>query len=198
MAVLHAVWCLVTQSCPTLFDPMDYNPPGSSVHGILQARILEWVDIPFSRGSSQDKDRTQVSHIAGGFFAVWATREALNNGYYVPSTHQVLCPQKGRNNPHGTSLMVQWRRIHLPMQGTWVRCLVLEEPTHCGVPKPMCHNSWAYMLQLLKPMFLEPVLPKRSHHNEKPPHRSKEETPLTATRKSPCSNQDTAQPKLTK
>ena len=51
------------QSCPTLCDPMDY-----SVHGTLQARILEWVAFPFSRGSSQPRDQTQVSHIAGGFF----------------------------------------------------------------------------------------------------------------------------------
>ena len=53
----------VAQSCPTLCDPMDYT-----VHGILQARILEWVAFPFSRGSSQPRDRTQVSCIAGGFF----------------------------------------------------------------------------------------------------------------------------------
>ena len=53
----------VTESCPTLCDPMDYT-----VHGILQARILEWVAVPFSRGSSQTKDPTQVSQIAGGFF----------------------------------------------------------------------------------------------------------------------------------
>ena len=46
---------LVTQSCPTLCHPMDCSPPGSSVHGIFQARILEWVDIPFSRGSSQPR-----------------------------------------------------------------------------------------------------------------------------------------------
>ena len=50
---------------------MDYT-----VHGILQARILEWVAFPFSRGSSQPRDRTQVSRIAGGFFTIWATREA--------------------------------------------------------------------------------------------------------------------------
>ena len=53
----------VAQSCPILCDPMDY-----AVHGILQARILEWVAFPFSRGSSQPRDGTQVSHIAGGFF----------------------------------------------------------------------------------------------------------------------------------
>ena len=66
---------LVTQSCPALCDPMDCSPPGSSVHGILQARILEWVAIPFSRGSSQPRNRTQVSCIAGRFFTIWATRE---------------------------------------------------------------------------------------------------------------------------
>ena len=86
----------VAQSCPTLSDLTDCNLPGSSihgifqarvlewgaiafsytVHGILQARILEWVAIPFSRGSSQPRDRTQVSRITDGFFTSWATREA--------------------------------------------------------------------------------------------------------------------------
>ena len=69
--------CLVSQSCPVLCNPMDCSPPGSSVHGILQARILEWVAIPSSRRSSQPRDRTQVSRIAGGFFTIEATREAL-------------------------------------------------------------------------------------------------------------------------
>ena len=53
----------ITQLCSTLCDPMDYR-----VHGILQARILKWVAFPFSRGSSQPRDRTQVPIIAGGFF----------------------------------------------------------------------------------------------------------------------------------
>ena len=61
---------LVAQSCLTPCDPMDCNPPGSSVHGILQAGILEWVALPSSRGSSQPKDRTAVSRIAGRFFTV--------------------------------------------------------------------------------------------------------------------------------
>ena len=60
-----AVLCLVAQSCPTLYDPTDCNLPGSSVHGILQARIPEWVAMPFFRGSSWPKGRTQVSCIAG-------------------------------------------------------------------------------------------------------------------------------------
>ena len=58
-------------------DPMDCSLPGSSVHGILQARILEWVAISFSRGSSQPWNRTHVSCIAGRFFTDWARREAL-------------------------------------------------------------------------------------------------------------------------
>ena len=53
----------LAQSCLTLWDPMDYT-----VHEILQARVLEWVAFPFSRGSSQPRDQTQVSHIADGFF----------------------------------------------------------------------------------------------------------------------------------
>ena len=56
--------CLVAQSCPVLCDSMDCNPPGSSVYGISEARILEWEAIPFSRGSSQLRGQTQVSHIA--------------------------------------------------------------------------------------------------------------------------------------
>ena len=65
----------VTQSCLTVCDLMDCSLPGSSVHGIPQARILEWVAIPFSRGSSQPRGRTQVSHSADRFFTVWATRD---------------------------------------------------------------------------------------------------------------------------
>ena len=66
----------VARSCPTLCDPVDCSPPGSSVHGIFQARILEWVAISFSRGSSQPRDRTQVSRIAGRHLNLWATRQA--------------------------------------------------------------------------------------------------------------------------
>ena len=67
---------LVAQLCPTLCDPMDCSWPDSSVQGIFQARILDWVAIPFSRRSSQPRDWTQVSWIAGRFFTIWDTREA--------------------------------------------------------------------------------------------------------------------------
>ena len=68
---------LVAQSCPTLCDPMDCSPPGSSVHGTLRARILEWVAIPFTRRSSRIRDQTPVSCIAGSFFTVWATGDGV-------------------------------------------------------------------------------------------------------------------------
>ena len=77
--VYLACTCMHAQSlqlCPTLCNPMDCNPSGSSVHGILQARILEWVAVLFSRGSSQPRDWIWVSCTAGRLFTVWATREA--------------------------------------------------------------------------------------------------------------------------
>ena len=67
----------VTQSCPTLCDPVDYSLPGSSIHGIFQARMLEWVAISFSRRSSQPRDWSPVSCIAGRHFTLWASREVL-------------------------------------------------------------------------------------------------------------------------
>ena len=70
------LWKLVTQSCLTLWDSMVCSPPGFSVHGILQARILKWVAIPFSRGSYQPRGWIQVSHIGGRCFTIWATRDA--------------------------------------------------------------------------------------------------------------------------
>ena len=74
---LLVVWA--AQSCLTLCDPMNHRPSGSSVHGILP-RILEWVAIPISRGSSQSRDWTWVSCVAGRFFTISATRKA---SYYV-------------------------------------------------------------------------------------------------------------------
>ena len=71
--ILHPTWS-ESESHSVLSD--FFNPMDCIVHGILQARMLEWVAFPFSRGSSQPRDWTQVSHIAGGFFTNWATREA--------------------------------------------------------------------------------------------------------------------------
>ena len=83
MCWLHSV----PQSCPVLCDPTDCGPQAPLSMGILQARILEWVAMPSSRGSSQPRDRIQVPRIAGRFFTSWATREAqeYESGQPMPS-----------------------------------------------------------------------------------------------------------------
>ena len=87
---------LVTQYCPTLCSPIDCSLPGSSVLGILQARIPVWVAIPFSRKSSWPRVWTQVSCIAGTFFTVWATRvlfrtEVSQNNIYKTDKVPLFC-----------------------------------------------------------------------------------------------------------
>ena len=81
------LWVKVSQSCPTLCNPMDHT-----VHGILQARILEWLAFPFSWGSSQPRDQTQVSCIAGRFFTSWATGRPKSNGVGIISLLQQIFP----------------------------------------------------------------------------------------------------------
>ena len=78
----------VAQLCPTLCNPMDYT-----VHGVLQARILEWIAFPFSRGSSQPRDQTQVTRIAGGFFTSWATRDAQDSSWRQMSKRLLFLSQ---------------------------------------------------------------------------------------------------------
>ena len=80
--------------CPTLCDLKDCGLPGSSVHRILQARILKWVAIPFFKGSSRPRDRTQASYMAGRFFTVWPTKEAHLDIYWK------LKQRKPKQNPH--------------------------------------------------------------------------------------------------
>ena len=79
LCLLHWKWREreVTQLCPTVFNPIDYSLPCSSIHGIFQATVLEWVAISFSRGSSRPRDWTWVSCIVGRRFTISATREIL-------------------------------------------------------------------------------------------------------------------------
>ena len=97
------------QSCLTLCEPMDCGLPGSSVHGILQARILEWGAILFSKGSSRPRDRTWVSCIAGTFFTIWAIRESpwWEVGIIIVWGTGLECHQKyalyGRQKPNSLS-----------------------------------------------------------------------------------------------
>ena len=114
---------LFAQLCLTLCDLMDCSLPGSSVHGILQTKILEWVAISFSRGSSWPRNWTHVSHTAGRFFTIWATRKALSIPYtifiWLPNwlsgkeyacqcrrhKRHLFCPWVGK---------IPWRREWLP------------------------------------------------------------------------------------
>ena len=73
---IYCCCCLVAKSCPALFDPMDYSSPGSSVHGISQKRILEWIAVSFSRGSSWPRDVTCISCIGRQILYSWTTRES--------------------------------------------------------------------------------------------------------------------------
>ena len=100
----------LAQSCPTLCDPMHYT-----VHGILHARILKWVAFPFSRGSSQPRDRTQVSRFAGGFFTSWATREVQEywSGQPIPFQQIFLTQELNRGLLH-----CRWILYQLSYQGS--------------------------------------------------------------------------------
>ena len=96
ISVLVISLCLLSHfSCAQLFCySIDYSPPGSSVHGILQTRILEWVAMPFSKGSSQPRDGTWVSCIVGRFFTVWTTREAKSQLKVQEPTVRSDAPKK--------------------------------------------------------------------------------------------------------
>ena len=149
----------VAQSCLTLWDLMAYT-----VHGILQARILEWVAFPFSRGSSQPRDRTQVSRIAGGFFTSWATREAHGKlmipfiAFYLPLRPLVALfvrnlpsnagdirdtgsvPGSGRFPGGGNGSPLQYSCLENPMdRGAW-RAMV-----H-GIAKSQTWLKWCHMV----------------------------------------------------
>ena len=157
---LCAVLCLVARSCPALCNPMDCIPVALLSMGILQARILERVAMPSSWGSSQPRDRTQVSCIAGGFFTIWDTREALGWNYswhtlYFPFSYLVgfsflifcfwfllLCPERV------TDLWVSFLKLSLTgfnikvisSSGKWV----WEHCTFSIFPKTLCEIENVY------------------------------------------------------
>ena len=91
----------VTQSCLSLWNPMDCNLPVSSVHGILQARVLEWIAMPFSRALFQPRDWTLVSCITSRFFTIWAPREGPRPWWFR------LCVCGGGGGPSWVLLVVK-------------------------------------------------------------------------------------------
>ena len=104
----------IVQSCSTLWDSMAYI-----VHEILQARILEWVAFPFSRGSSQSRDGTQVSHIAGKFFTSWDTREAPKQLYFNKNKWFFFF----RNESPPLMFLFRLCKDKLRLAGTWNKVL---------------------------------------------------------------------------
>ena len=115
----------VAQLCLTLWDPMDCSLPHSSIHGIFQARVLEWVAISFSKGSSQPRDRTWVSHIIGRRFIIWATREVHSFPHSSVGKCESACnagdpgliPGSGRSPGEGTGYPLQYSGLENPMDG---------------------------------------------------------------------------------
>ena len=112
----------IAQSCPTLCHPMACSLPGSSIHGIFQARILEWVAISFSRRSSQPMDWTRVSRIVGRCFTIWATREVQIYGY-LP----------------GKACVSRCVHACMPVQSLQL-CLTLCNPIDCNPPGSSIHG----------------------------------------------------------
>ena len=139
---------LVAQMGPTLWNPMDCNPPASSVRGILQARILEWVAIPFSRASSRPKDWTQFSCIAGRFFTIRATAAAAKSLQSCPT----LCDPTDCCPPGSPSLgfsrQEHWSGLPFLLQCMKVKsesevsqlCLTLSDPVDCSPPGSSIHG----------------------------------------------------------
>ena len=141
---------------PTLCDSVDCSPPGFSVHGILQARILEWVAIPSCRGSSWPRHQTRVSRIASRLLTDWASREAMLSPVQPFATHglqvaRLLCPWNfpGKNTGVCCHFLLQYTIIFVNY--SWVKFKKLNEEMKLesnatGNPKPwriffiFCHS----------------------------------------------------------
>ena len=128
--------CLVAKLCPSVCDPMDCRPPGSSVHGISQARILEWVTMSFSRGSSWPRDGTHVFCIGRQILYCWATKEALYSSRKDENTNFKKNTKKKKANPY----------LINPPNKPVRRSLVLA----CGTDEE-CRAWWAQVTQLYLP-----------------------------------------------
>ena len=146
----------VAQLCLTLWDPMDCSLPGFSVHGSLQARILEWIAFPLSRGSSQSWDRTQVSHNAGRFFTSWATREAQEywSGQPIPLQWSSRSRNQTRVSCIAGRLITNWAIQEAQLVSDWLNlnsfsrsfirlqsiCFIFQ--TSRVVDPRSCHLEW--------------------------------------------------------
>ena len=122
---LRTTVCMHAESlllCPNLCGPMDCSPPASSVHGVLWARIPEWVVVPFSKRSSQSRDRTWVSWIAGRFFTIWASHQGSPSSLGQTSLHSasLYCAlQTLQCLPvESTNWTLHWRSLWAPFSNS--------------------------------------------------------------------------------
>ena len=146
--------CSVTQSCPTLCDAMDCDPPGSSVHGILQARILEWAAMPSSTGSSWPRDWTLVSGIS------YIGRQILYHLSYLESLEKQACPgrrSQQRHQKHDWEDQAPWK-------------LLLVQVSQCSKNTALEESQTVLSAQLEKCVLPSPPIapPERSGFSEHP------------------------------
>ena len=128
-----------------------FGTPWTVVDGILQARILEWVPYPFSRGSSQPRDWTQVFHIAGGFFTRWATREAPWS-FRQATNYPIVRLGNLELLPFSAEILPPWKRILLFLQGFHYRLKTQE------MEIPLVFEIWKWCLFPSKVVFTESEL----------------------------------------
>ena len=152
----------VAQLCLTLCSPMDYT-----VHGILQARILEWVAVPFSTGSSQPRDWTQVSHIAGRFFTSWHTRKAQEYWIGSLSLLQQIFPIQESNQGllHCRQIFTSWATRKVTDKIYWIYYLCfciftswIHNYLHSKLQKPPLLHVRGICQLLLSHIVLWPLL----------------------------------------
>ena len=163
---------LVAQSDLTLCDTMDYSPPGFSIHGVLQARILEWIAVPFSRGPSWPRDRSRVSCTAGRLFTVRDYKQIHNAPVRLSKVSLCL------NSPSLSCLLLTVELVLLPPKVSsfppWGLhtpgpvCLVsLLPPGPILLPFFQLHLSWSSQSQFgclfLQEAFLSPLISMDTH-----------------------------------
>ena len=142
---------ITAQWCPTLCNSMDYSPPGFSVHGILQARILEWVVMPFSRGSSWPRDRTGVSSIAGRFFTGDKHRQCIRKLRHYLADKGLYSKSHGFSNNHVWLWKLDHKEDWVPKIWCFLTVVlekILDSPLDCKKIKPVSpkgNQSWIFI-----------------------------------------------------
>ena len=138
------VWKVWKSSRSVVSNPMDCRLPCSSIHGIFQARVLEWVAISFSRGSSRPRDRTRVSHIVGRHFTICATREVpVSERFLAKSSNHIFI-----NNANILAKRYPWLSLSQPCM--WKHCVC--NPMDCSLPGASVHGVGCH--SLLQGIFL--------------------------------------------